>query len=135
MYRELLHLVRGRNDDALESRDNSPVTEEAKDPKQRQKWANLDKYVPNMTEVQEDDSELFASTKGPIFKDNNVFTFEINDSNQIDSVQDVHTHLVKELGEDKVNKCYPILRDFGDRILNDENQELLIKALSPYITR
>lgn len=88
-----------------------------------------------MTEVQEDDSELFASTKGPILKDHNAFTFEINDSNQIESVQDVHAHLVKELGEDKVNKCYPILRDFGDRILNDENQELLIKALSPYITR
>ena len=116
MYKELLGIVRNHPDDVPEN-DNSPV-EETKDAKQRQKWANQEKYVPNMTEVVEDESELFASTKGPLFKD--AFTFEV-EGNQIESVDDVHTHLIKELGEDKVNKCYPILRDFGDRILNDDN--------------
>lgn len=35
MYRELLHLVRNRHEEPSDSRDNSPVTEEIKDPKQR----------------------------------------------------------------------------------------------------
>ena len=53
----------------------------------------------------------------------------------MESVDNVKEYLELELGQDKLNKIYPILRDFGDQILIEENQELLIKALSPYLTR
>jgi hypothetical protein len=85
-------------------------------------------YKPVMTAIPEDEDELLETRKK---KD---FTFE-GEAVQIDSLDKVHQHLVDQLGSAKVNKIYPVLRDFGDRILSEDNTELLIKALSPYLSR
>lgn len=88
-----------------------------------------------MTTINEEENELFASTKNAgKLQEKKDFTFDAVGC-EIDSLDGVHKYMCKEIGEDKLNKIYPILRDFGDRILSEDNSEHLIKALSPYLTR
>lgn len=39
---------------------------------------------------------------------------------KMNNVESVKQYLTDEIGKDKLNKCYPILRDFGDDILFEE---------------
>ena len=136
MYKELLGIVRGKpQDEEKEESKDEPETFVERQPKQRQKWAKEENYKPNMTVVPEEDQYETTIQKKEEF---DQFTFigeGINLANNMESVENVREYLELELGKDKLNKIYPILRDFGDQILIEENQELLIKALSPYLTR
>lgn len=39
---------------------------------------------------------------------------------KMNSVENVKEYLEAEIGKQKLNQCYPILRDFGDDILFEE---------------
>lgn len=89
-----------------------------------------------MTDIPEEEDGLFDTTKKDLVLQPKDFTFEGEVQGvSIESLDHVHKYLAEQLGQDKLNRCYPILRDFGDKILSEDNMELLVKALSPYLTR
>lgn len=52
----------------------------------------------------------------------------------LDSITAIRDYLENELGQDRLYKAYPVLRDFGDDILFEEKSAELIERLDFVMT-
>ena len=53
---------------------------------------------------------------------------------KLDSIEAIRVYLENELGQDRLYKAYPVLRDFGDDILYEEKSAELIEKLEFVMT-
>ena len=78
--------------------------------------------MSEIEEAEEPDTNTRVYESNPKRVDDLTFAGEGKDlTEKMDTVENVRSYLDEELGKDVFNKCYPVLRDFGDKILFEEN--------------